>query len=244
MVRHVTASVWWLDLAKLPVSGTRLDHVLTAAERARQIRYWQAGDRLRFAAGRALCRVVLARMTGSSVTDIRIAIGKHGRPYVESGADGAWFNLTHSGAVVALAVAPFPLIGIDTEAERPAIANELAATVCTGAERAVLAGLDPATRRRRFFDLWTLKEAHMKAAGLGFGIDPLQCEFDAAALPFAMRLPSGDRDAWQFAMWRLPAGQTLSVCARPPDGQKMLMIDAPQRADAALVAGLSGQIGR
>lgn len=232
-------SVWWLDLADLPVDAGVLDQCLTAVERARQARYRQPADRLRFAAGRALCRTVLARMAGSSVSAIRLAMDAHGRPCIESGADGMWFNLTHSGAVVALVVAPFPQVGIDTEEERPGIAEELAATVCTAREHAALSVLEPAQHQQRFFDLWTLKEAFMKATGRGMGIDPRQCEFDPSALPRARRLPCGDRNAWRFALWRLMPGQALSVCVRPTDG-RLLVIGPPVRGDTVLASGLCG----
>lgn len=238
MSGQVTASTWWLDLDDLPVPAAALDRLLDARERARAKGLREAADRLRLAAGRALCRAVLARLTGTPAPTLAITCDGLGRPGLDGGG-GPWFNLTHSGAVVALAVAPFPEIGIDTEAERPGIAEELAATVCSEAERAALAALAPTARRRHFFELWTLKEAHMKATGQGLGLDPRRCAFDLAALPRAVSLPGGDSGAWRFAMWRLPPGQALSVCARPPAG-RALAFDAPRRADAVLAAALAG----
>nr|WP_242702700.1 4'-phosphopantetheinyl transferase superfamily protein [Achromobacter sp. SD115] len=91
---------------------------------------------------------------------------------VRQAAPDAATSLSHSGGHVVCAAAPRGwALGADLERIRPRAVLRLAEWVCTPAEREALAGLQGAAQLERFYLLWTLKEAFIKAAGLDFPAD-------------------------------------------------------------------------
>jgi phosphopantetheinyl transferase (holo-ACP synthase) len=84
------------------------------------------------------------------------------------------FNLSHSGDWGLLGVGLQQYIGVDIEQERdlPDL-TELARTVLTPAEAAVLEQREPQRRAGCFLAMWTRKEAAVKAVGTGIG-SPLE----------------------------------------------------------------------
>lgn len=121
-------------------------------------------DRLRAIAGDHLARIMLAELCGVEPDSVRFARSEAGKPYAVGLQ--AHFNISHSGHYVVCAVSRRS-VGIDIERMRP-IREKLARKVCTQAEwewyqRA--AGSEDATRR--FFRIWTTKEAYFKWLGSG-----------------------------------------------------------------------------
>jgi 4'-phosphopantetheinyl transferase len=164
--------LWQCDLAAL--DRTELDRhlvLLSAEERQRYAAYLHREDRDRFLAGKALTRIVLGQCLSISPAGLTFASGPYGRPHLA--ADVGWrFNLSHSGDLVVLAVASSVEVGVDVEnISRGADLDGIAGMVFKPSERAAMAALPEAARRRYFFRLWTLKEAFSKALGMGFSTD-------------------------------------------------------------------------
>jgi 4'-phosphopantetheinyl transferase len=100
------------------------------------------------------------------------------------------FNLSHSGQRIAVAVSRGGIVGVDIERVRSvAKAPLLAARFFGEEERALLAAVDPLTYPCAFFRLWTLKEAFVKASGLG-----LARRLDSFALDWRGERPQIVRD--------------------------------------------------
>jgi 4'-phosphopantetheinyl transferase len=84
-------------------------------------------------------------------------------------------------------------------------------------ERAALAVLAPGVRARAFFDVWTRKEAYVKARGLGLAM-PLD-SFDVAAAPaatdalLATRPDSGDAARWTVRDLAAPPGYAAALAS-------------------------------
>lgn len=95
--------------------------------------------------------------------------GENGKPYL-SGADGFFFNLSHSGEYAMLAVSDAE-VGCDVERIRPADPM-LFRRVLTAEERSVISAADETERDALFFRYWVLKESCMKALGKGLLLDP------------------------------------------------------------------------
>lgn len=89
-----------------------------------------------------------------------IYYGEKGKPYV----NGLYFNLSHSGGRVALAVSSAP-VGCDIELIRRAPAR--VERKFTQSERESLSRFSGAERDRAFFVLWTAKESYLKMTGEG-----------------------------------------------------------------------------
>ena len=134
---------------------------LTPEERQRADRFRQPADRLRFLYGRLLLHWVSHRLMGQSA---ELVTGPYGKP--DFPADTGWHvNLSHAGAWVLVVVDRQP-VGIDVESS-PAnlLLDTLLPTVCSVAEQQYVRGSKNATVA--FLQLWTRKEALLKAIGRG-----------------------------------------------------------------------------
>lgn len=176
--------------------------VLSAEEEARAARFVYAEDAARFRAARAGLRLVLAEHLGQAAAALRFAYGPEGKPALPGGPA---FNLSHSGDWAALAVTARARIGIDIEAQRR-VEPEVAARFFSAAEQAALAALAPADWQEGFFQIWTRKEAFVKALGQGLRrpLDSFDVTLGAAAR--LARLAEGGEAAWILENLALGAG--------------------------------------
>ena len=198
----------------------RYDALLSEDERGRQARFRFAGDRRRFLVTRALVRTVLSRYAAVSPRDWAFAAGPRGRPAISapSPAPALEFNISHSSDLVMLGVTSGRALGIDVESieGRAADIGGLDRYFALE-ESAALLSLPAAARRRRFFELWTLKESYLKARGLGLAIalDAFRFELTGEqGLTLHMRPELGDSPgAWR--LWQLAPrpGYLAAVCA-------------------------------
>lgn len=148
--------------------------LVTAADHERLTPSMHPRRRSEHIAGRALLRYALAMRTGRRPESFRIEVSPHGKPTC---VDGPWFSISHSGAFVVCAVADDVEVGVDLETGRlPSALMDLVNRYFTAAEAAWLAA-DPEPRFRM---LWVLKEAYLKALGLGLagGLQSLECLVD------------------------------------------------------------------
>jgi phosphopantetheinyl transferase len=88
---------------------------------------------------------------------------------------GPSVSLSHSGDIVVCAVAE-SAVGVDVEVASPRDIEAVAERYFTPAENRWLAGADP----QRFRMLWVLKEAYLKALGVGIsgGLESLECRIE------------------------------------------------------------------
>ena len=165
---HVEVQLWNPVAAGLdPQNLAVLDHT----EKARAARFRSQADANRFVTGRLALRTALARRFGADAASLAIEIDANGRPFCSGGPH---FSISHSGDYVLLAVSQEPTlaVGIDIEFADPRVdLARVSERVCTACERGwIEAG--GGDRAARFFELWTCKEAALKARGIGLAIDP------------------------------------------------------------------------
>lgn len=149
---------------------------LSDGEQARYFQLRQPARALQFLLSRYLLRQLLGRRLGQPAESLCLAEECHGRPCLQDGA--LQFNLSHSGAWLALAVGA-PRLGIDLEqSRRLADPLSLARRYCHPHELAQLLALPAGEQTAAFQRLWSLKEAVLKAHGGGlqaglarFGLD-------------------------------------------------------------------------
>ncbi len=180
--------------------------VLCPSEVERASRFATAELRSRFAFSRGALRYILSCYTHESPELLKFDSGPYGKPLLRRPA--CCFNVTHSGLLMACAVSQMAPIGIDVEQIREipgmfAIANgHFAPGEC---ER--LGALPAVYRTRGFFECWTLKEAFIKATGLGLsqGLHHFEVTFGPGVFPRLVRV-DGLYDAPE--QWKL---QTLEL---------------------------------
>jgi 4'-phosphopantetheinyl transferase len=162
--------VWRADLILDALRAQALERTLSPEERHCASRFRFEADRMRYTAAHGFLREILARYLGVPPTVLNFIKGKYGKPSL-SGPQGRCslrFNLSHSGNLALFAVAIDREVGVDVESvHRHMDAVEIATRFFSAKEAAALKNLPHDRRDRFFFELWTRKEALLKAFGVG-----------------------------------------------------------------------------
>jgi 4'-phosphopantetheinyl transferase len=142
-----------------------------ARERIRRRRDYRAAQNTLL--GNLLARREIGKRTGIAPEQLVFRLNAYGKPFVEGGPS---FNIAHSGRVIAVVVDTLP-VGIDIELADPALKpgvrgrgteDRIARRFFTPDERLYIDGAEG--RRERFYDVWTMKEAYIKKAGMGLAM--------------------------------------------------------------------------
>ncbi|GLQ88444.1 4'-phosphopantetheinyl transferase family protein [Dyella flagellata] len=182
-----------------------------------QVHLWRLGyDRAR---QREPLRALLGIYLGLPAEAVALVEGEHGKPQLAEPWD-RWlqFNWSHSGEAALVAIARDCSPGVDIERLRPRPrAMQLAERFFHPEETAALAKLDESRREQAFLQLWTAKEAVLKALGRGiaFGLQRLQLTV-APATPCVLWLEGDDATQWQLHSVCPDVGHIASVAWRGP----------------------------
>ncbi|MFC4274472.1 4'-phosphopantetheinyl transferase family protein [Achromobacter aloeverae] len=126
----------------------------------------------------------------------------------QGNAQRAW-SLSHSDGHALVAWAPAGWrVGVDLERRRTRDLDALAHWCCDAGERAHLATLPEAARLTFFYQLWTLKEAFIKAAELDFPADMRGVGLRAQEQGWTLRTPRG---TWGARCWEIGEDWVASV---------------------------------
>lgn len=144
---------------------------------------------------------VLGAYLGISGGEVSLIDGEFGRPELDR-RHGAvvGFNWSHSGGCALIAIGRHCMPGIDIERrrDRPRALDIAERYFCKG-ELAVLTSTPLNARSTVFLNLWTAKEAVLKALGRGiaFGLDRLHVA-SIQDQPVLRWLDDDDASAWQL----------------------------------------------
>lgn len=183
-----------------------------------------------------LLRRLLAGYLGAALADLVIERDAYGKPRLVGTQEASMqFNLSHSGSSLIVALARDQAVGVDIEdglRSRPWLA--LAERYFAQAEYERLARLPEASLAARFIELWSCKEAVLKALGRGiaFGLHRLRFEWDVRgqlARLAGIDAAAGPASEWQVIRlapapgvagalaWRGPPRPLLAFAARTAD---------------------------
>ena len=192
--------------------------LLSAEERTRAARLRFPRHRREFIAGRTLLRTALAMNHPTTAAEWRFTANAHGKPAAEPEC-GLSFNLTNCEELVACLVGGGAEVGIDAEPlTRAEQILALAMRVFSPLEQAQLEALPAAQRADRALSLWVLKEAYIKARGLGLAIPLRQFsfQFDDGCIRLAIEPSLQDRsEGWSFCLFE-HAGHRLAAMVEYP----------------------------
>jgi 4'-phosphopantetheinyl transferase len=161
------------------IGDALLEHfwlMLSHQERARANAFHKQRDRVRFIVRHWTLRMLMSHYVGVKPGMITFTRGQYGKPsLLWPQAKGLNFSLSQTEGVALLSFAYTRAIGVDIEKEKNIpdlmmVGNE----VFSDRELKTLQAREGVSRMRRFFTMWTRKEAYLKALGLGFGVDPRQ----------------------------------------------------------------------
>ena len=120
---------------------------------------------------RAALRAILCGRIGCENDRLAFGVTGYGKPFalVDGAPVSISFNVSHSGAHGLIACAPAGRLGVDIEERAERRDFDLIGEAVFGpGERAKLALASGRAKTHLFFRLWTIKEALMKAHGMGF----------------------------------------------------------------------------
>jgi phosphopantetheinyl transferase len=140
---------------------------LSPDEIARGEKFVFAKDRARYWFNRTALRALLAHYTGTPPECLAFTCNEFGKPSLSNGPQ---FNSSHSHGLSVIAVAKNLRVGIDVECVRamPDLAG-VATSFCLNHERQFLFSQAPEKQLEIFYRIWTVKEALLKAMGIGIG---------------------------------------------------------------------------
>jgi len=190
---------------------------LSEPELARRSRIQHPRALAEFLAGRRLIRSLVGALVGVAPRDLAIIENAHGAPSLDPARHAtAWrFNLSHTDGLLALAVAR-SRIGIDVEwTTRRGRTVELADRYFAPTEFAALRALPEPQQRDRFFDLWTLKEAYIKARGMGLAIPLRDFAYTFGDRRIDLTVAAATRDvpdaSWRFLQAQVGTHHRLAL---------------------------------
>lgn len=141
--------------------------MLSEAEKARADRFRFEHDRVLYMTSHALLRMMLSFFCDIEPKDWLFDQTSYGKPVVRDGLPKFYFNITHTRGLVACGLSRRYDLGVDAEFIERTIELDVAKRLFTREEWEYLASTSVEGIEARFFDIWTLKEAYVKARGLG-----------------------------------------------------------------------------
>lgn len=152
---------------------------LDPAERARAGRFRFEADRDAYVLSHVLWRAVLQACLGAAGacrTVVRLDRRSSGQPWLPGHPDHAT-SLSRSGPFAAVALARAGAVGVDIERFPPRQPmGQLADVIATPAERAAARRAGRGASERALLELWSGKEAVLKAWGLGLALEPTRVD--------------------------------------------------------------------
>ena len=192
--------------------------LLGRAELERAQRITCKDYRLQVVKARALLRVMLSRCTGRSPESFEFDEGGGTRPRLRANPWGLHFSVSHSDDQVAVAISTAP-VGIDIERVAADCGWQAIAAICFhSSERGLLQGAGGGAARETFFEIWTRKEAYLKAIGTGLDTDPASFSTTAPDSVVATDASGPRADTWFTRSIDAPAGYKAALashCPRP-----------------------------
>lgn len=173
-LRAGQVDVWLTSLRDFgPAQESACHELLSEEERAKWQRFLVPHARLQYLVTRALVRTTLSRYAEVPSTTWRFATNDYGRPHISPAhaLRDVHFNLSNTDGLVVCAVSRDEEIGIDVETiSRDVDIDGLAPSVFAAAELVDFRRTAAEHRTERFFAYWTLKEAYIKARGMGLSL--------------------------------------------------------------------------
>jgi 4'-phosphopantetheinyl transferase len=213
----LTVEYWLISFADLTGADTLMP-LLSEDERLRSQRFKFPVLQQRFVLGRGALRQILGTYLGQNPQDLQFSYGEQGKPFVE----GLVFNFSHTKdwALCAVTAQAELLLGVDIESEnRLSDPISLAKRFFHPQEFTYLQRCPPHQQQAIFVQFWTLKEAYLKAKGVGLqgGLDSFHIELEPS--PYLVS-PRGE--SWSF-----------ELCELVPSHQGAIAID---QAEARFIA--------
>jgi 4'-phosphopantetheinyl transferase len=217
--------LWHCALEKkiAPRLQERCLKLLSPEEIARMDSFRFEKHRTQFLISHAFLRIVLSRYLGCSPASIAYSLNEYGKPFIRSGTEQAVisFNLSHTDGLACCAIAKEGDIGVDVECiERLGTWDEIAKHFFSAAELAsIMTVEEDEARMERFCRIWILKEAFIKAKGMGLSLPLDLFEFsfpqdERIAISFSPEFEESP-ECWNFSLVDMTEGHRAAIAYKP-----------------------------
>lgn len=190
--------------------------LLNEEESIRAKRYHFPRHQRRFTLARAILRIILARYLKVSPSSLIFTTNKYGKPLLVN-HPSLHFNISHSGELALLAVSNNHPMGIDLEffSERPY--EGIAKSLFSPKEIQAVEQAPSHVKPMIFFQIWSQKEAFIKACGMGLSY-PTQ-QFDVPILHLKNNnqpiLDELNQDLWHIKSFMPEIACSGALCYHP-----------------------------
>lgn len=191
---------------------------LSEEERERASGLLPGTHQRRFVVARGMLRRLLGRYLGQDPGVVAFSRGAHGKPFLQEG--GLHFNVSHTHELALYAIAQSREVGIDVEWMRPQVAHEqIAARFFSLEEQEALAQVPDGERRTAFYNIWTRKEAYVKARGDGIsaGLGTFAVSLGAEAALLRSDEGRDEVERWKLIALELAEGYVAALCGAGTD---------------------------
>lgn len=205
---------------------------LSQEEKQRVERFQFEEHKKQLVLGRYFLRSVLSEYGITQKEQWRFRYNDYGKPQIcaeQQSHPALFFNLSHSKRQFALAISRLEETGIDVEFnKRERLVSKIAKRFFSPTEVSALLEMPEQGQQQRFFELWTLKEAYIKACGLGLGIPLDQFSFafesDKTLSLSIDKLRIDNADHWQI--WQLASkpDYNLALAAKSAQGSQIELL--------------------
>lgn len=206
--------------------------LMSSDEKMRQTRLRYPNQRRTFTVTRGLVRQILSQYADVEAAAWRFEPGEYGKPRVAWPAGDLRFSVSHTSSVIAVLVTVGAEGGVDVERiDRPFEVGPIARRFFSSQECESLLALEPSLRPRRFFQIWTAKEAYLKARGFGrlLPLDGFSISFDAGERP-SISFHGIDDDPALWQLEHLAVGDdhaaTVAIRGGVSAGRSLRLFDA------------------
>lgn len=207
---------------------------LSPDERARCDKFVFERDRRDFAAAHALLRDVLSHHGQLPPESWIFGSEADGKPYLADQTD-LQFSLAHTDGLVACALSLAGPVGVDVEpVDRERDIDGISENYFALTEKADLRACnDLARRRAHFIELWTLKEAYLKALGVGLRrpLDEVAFRFPRVSDILVGSEGGLIETDWRFSLFSLPGDYRLAVAAHAKSSVRIFAREWPEKPE-------------
>ncbi|WRH68312.1 MAG: 4'-phosphopantetheinyl transferase superfamily protein [Planktothrix sp. GU0601_MAG3] len=159
--------IWQTSLTRSPQHLELYQKILADDELKRARRFKFERDQRAFMIARGTLRMILSHYLNLSAKQIKFKYSSKGKPSLDQAPLPLKFNLSHAHEKAIYAIALEENIGIDIEYIREIEVLSLAKRFFCDSEYQWLNSLNSEKQYLAFFQLWTCKEAYLKATGEG-----------------------------------------------------------------------------
>lgn len=186
------------------------EQYISKERREKIARFYFEKDKIRSMLAEILLKYFLVTGYGMKMSDIAFGYEEYGKPYLLTGGENLYFNLSHSGSWVVCGIGT-SRIGIDVE-EGIKDTISIVKRVLSQNEYAEWKLLPQEVQKDKFYQIWTLKESYVKYIGKGLGIPFESLSFRINGKDVSLEVKGEMENSCSFFTNTLEAGYRVALC--------------------------------